>query len=110
MKVFHALLTASVRSTFHKLNVHAGEQCHYFCTLHHLDVKIFVHFSSTNHPNIQYFLTAMRPVDLSEQLKGAFEQAHQLHVANNEASTPFLRVPNVTVSILDNGCSVMIYC
>jgi len=42
----------------------------------------------------------MRPVDLSEQLKGAFEQAHQLLVANNEASTPFLRVPNVTVSIL----------
>ena len=26
VKVFHALLTANIRSTFHKLNVHAGEE------------------------------------------------------------------------------------
>jgi len=51
----------------------------------------------------------MKPADLSKHLESAFEQAHQLLKANKGVSTPFLRVPNVTVSILANGCSVMIY-
>ena len=48
----------------------------------------------------------MKPADLSKHLGSAFEQAHQLLKANEGVSTPFLRVPNVTVSI---GFNVMIY-
>ena len=51
-------------------------------------------------------LTAMTPADLSKQLESAFEQAHQLLAANKEASTPFLRVPNVTVSTLSDAYMV----
>ena len=51
-------------------------------------------------------LTAMTPADLSKQLESAFEQAHQLLMANKKASTPFVRVPNVTVSTLSDACMI----
>ena len=41
----------------------------------------------------------MTPADLSKQLESAFEQARQLLTSNEGASTTFLRVPSVTVSI-----------
>ena len=101
VKVFHALLMAGVRSTFHKVNVHAGEQCHFLFV--HCIIQIwYVDYPvlcSTDHSNSK-LLTAMKPADLSKQLEIAFEQAHQLLTANKGASTSFLQVPNVTVSIL----------
>jgi len=48
----------------------------------------------------------MTPADLSKQLESAFEQARQLLTASEGASTAFLRVPNVTVSILNVVCVI----
>ena len=49
-----------------------------------------------------YFQLAMKPADLSKVLGTVFEQAQQLKKAT-EASTEFIRAPNVTVSYLLNG-------
>ena len=58
-----------------------------------------VHF---NYYCCYYFQLAMKPADLSEVLGSVFEQALQLKKAT-EASTGFIRAPNVTVSYLLNG-------
>ena len=54
------------------------------------------------HSNFNYFLLAMKPADLSKVLGSVFKQAQQLKKAT-EASTEFIRAPNVTVSYLLNG-------
>ena len=41
----------------------------------------------------------MKPADLSKELESVFVQAEQLQKATEEASTSFVRVPYVTVSL-----------
>ena len=59
------------------------------------------HFSCACH---HYLSIAMKPDNISKELRHVFEQAQQLKKATERTSTSSFRVPSVTVSYL-NTCS-----